>query len=184
MPLSFARSAPAYVPFALMTAIIILLVEVAWIWLPIRREWAALALIVPATTVLVTAYLLWAGRRWECRIEGDTISFQRPQDGGWGVMRLEDIREFVTVNEENSTWREVVFRDGRRVLLEGSLFEPWPRFQQEVVRMRPGISFGRRRTGFCHQCDRPIDSRLALCEGCGARVPTRLPAIRAGGESF
>lgn len=143
--------------------------------------------------VAVLSFSAWQ-QAWEYRLAEDTLEFRRPFDRGWATVQLDRTCAVYQVRglESHEDWHEMVFRGGRRLLLERQVFGDFAKFQSEFRATRPEIRFDSRRGSQCPSCRRDLYQgdmgRAAYaafvsrrCEMCGARLPGRLKRIPSGG---
>ncbi|HEX8911937.1 MAG TPA: hypothetical protein VF796_06225, partial [Humisphaera sp.] len=134
----------------------------------------------------VLARDLWSDRRWEYVLEGRDLRFRRPQDRGWGTIRIDDVEAILDVElNESCFYLEFVFLNGRRLYVEAEvfgLFGDTGHFARALEQVRPDLDIGAGDASRCPGCDQVrIGWNAPRCPGCGEPLSRRVPRIPAEG---
>lgn len=129
--------------------------------------------------------VLWSlGCEWECRIEGDVLSFRSAFGSReWRSIPLRDVVQIITVHGLQNEWCEVVVKGKGRTRVRAEVFDARPRmngkmelpeqFRLAANAVNPAIQFGGRDGQFCYECRAHLGLRFRIdrCVACGARQP-------------
>lgn len=196
VPVCFVRRMPVWLASTLPLCVVAAIVACALFWFGGRMsgEFRAFLIFCIAFVGLAALVSLLALRSaWEYRLAEGSLEFRRPGDRGWAMVELDSLAQVVRVQGLENDWRyELVFCDGRRLLLEPNVFGSFEAFERQLLAVRPGLHFGTRPGSQCWQCGRDLYSggtwdglELAFgrrrCDHCGAGFPSRLSRIPGGG---
>lgn len=196
MPVRYARRRPLWVTSGIPLTAIAVLMATALFWFSARMPVPLKAFIVFGV-VLFGCFAVMSfsvpGAAWEHRQGAGVLEFRRPFDRGWATVQLDMVREVVQLRGlEGDWWYELVFGNGRRLLLDRHDLGPFEAFERELSTVCPEIQFGSREAGRCAQCGRflyggqmwraiDVAFNTKRCEHCGGQIPARLPRIPQGG---